>query len=157
MIKGKQKRFYYIYDKKEHWVRIFRTQKYLAICIKNKKIKFTSYELGLSFHGLNNNTHLDISDFQVDPENKMKISMWHENYLPGQDFCDSGWRYIYWVDNALSYMVIKGNKYLSSLKISINLEIVSIISCNTKIIIGYIRAYDEITCIRKRWQKYKWQ
>ena len=46
-------------------------------------------------------------------------------------------------------MVIKRNKYLSSLKISIILEIVTRISCNTKIIIGYMRAYVEITCIKK--------
>ena len=42
---------------------------------QESKIKFTSYELGLSFQGLNNNTHLDILDFQVDPKNKKNIDV----------------------------------------------------------------------------------
>ncbi|XP_013614905.1 PREDICTED: uncharacterized protein LOC106321133 [Brassica oleracea var. oleracea] len=62
---------------KGHWVRSFRTPKHLADLYRESQkgkekgrgeTNFISDEPGPFFHGLNDDTHLDISDFLVEPE-----------------------------------------------------------------------------------------
>ncbi|KAL0715650.1 hypothetical protein Bca4012_064972 [Brassica carinata] len=67
----------YICGMKGHWVRSCRTPKHLVDLYresqkgkeKEGETNFISDEPGPSFHGLNNDTHLDVSDFLVEPEN----------------------------------------------------------------------------------------
>ena len=62
---------------KSHWVRTCRTPKHLADLYRESQkgkekgrgeTNFISDEPGPSFHGLNDDTHLDVSDFLVEPE-----------------------------------------------------------------------------------------
>ncbi|XP_056866175.1 uncharacterized protein LOC130512334 [Raphanus sativus] len=63
---------------KGHWVRTCRTPRHLADLYRESQkgkeksggeTNFISDEPGPSFHGLNDDTHLDVSDFLVEPEN----------------------------------------------------------------------------------------
>ncbi|XP_013665574.1 uncharacterized protein LOC106370044 [Brassica napus] len=65
---------------KGHWVRSCRTPKHLADLYRESQkgkekgrgeTNFISDEPGPSFHGLNDDTHLDVSDFLVEPESIM--------------------------------------------------------------------------------------
>ena len=62
---------------KGHWVRNCRTPKHLADLYRESQkgkekgrgeTNFISDEPGPSFHGLNDDTHLEVSDFLVEPE-----------------------------------------------------------------------------------------
>lgn len=65
-----------MWHKRSHWVRTFRAPKYMVdLYQKSQKKKekdvetnFIFDEAGPSFNGLCDDTHLDVSDFIVDPE-----------------------------------------------------------------------------------------